>query len=124
VPAVASRLALAALAVLCAVVAIRALHGDHQCSELQAEAQRAPAAQLRAVVAETIDHCGTPADRAAVAVVLIARKQSSLAVDLVRKMTRSSPDDFSGWLALYRLTGERDALARAHRLNPRGTPAS
>jgi hypothetical protein len=37
-------------------------------------------------------------------------------------MTESSPDDYNGWLALYRLTGERSALARAHQLNPRGTP--
>jgi hypothetical protein len=37
-------------------------------------------------------------------------------------MTRSSPDDYLGWLGLYRLTGDRGALRRAHELNPRAVP--
>ena len=43
---------------------------------------------------------------------------------LAREMTRQHPDDYLGWLGVYRLTGDRDALARAHALNPRGVPLS
>jgi hypothetical protein len=123
VPTVAARLALAALAVVCAVVAIRALHGDHQCSQIKADAASVPPAELARVVDATVDRCGTPADRAEVVVTLITRKRPGLAVDLARRMTQTSPDDYNGWLALYRLDGDRRALIRAHQLNPRGTPA-
>jgi hypothetical protein len=58
-----------------------------------------------------------------VALVLVAHGQRGAALDLARRMTRSSPDDYLGWLVVWRLTGARDALARAHALNPRGTPA-
>jgi hypothetical protein len=38
-------------------------------------------------------------------------------------MTRDHPQDYVGWLVVWRLSGSRGALARAHALNPRGTPA-
>ena len=120
----AARLALAALAVVCAVVAIRALHTDHQCATTKADAASAPTAELPGIVEATVDRCGAPADRAEVLVVLITRKQSRLAVDLARRMTQTTPDDYNGWYALYRLSGDRRALARAHELNPRGAPSS
>jgi hypothetical protein len=37
-------------------------------------------------------------------------------------MTRATPDDYLGWLVVWRLSADRDALARARALNPRGTP--
>jgi hypothetical protein len=119
---VAARLALAALAVAGAVVAIHALRVDHRCGEVKAAALRGPAGELAGLARTATDRCGAPADRAVVIVALITRHRPGLAVEVARKMTESSPDDYNGWLALYRLSGDREALARAHELNPRGTP--
>jgi hypothetical protein len=119
---VAIRLALAALAVAGAVVAIHALRVDHRCGEVKAAALRGPAGELAGLARTATDRCGAPADRAVVIVALITRHRPGLAVEVTRKMTESSPDDYNGWLVLYRLTGDRDALARAHELNPRGVP--
>ena len=89
----AARLALAALAVVCAVVAIRAVRTDHQCAQTKADAASVPTAELPGLVEATVDRCGAPADRSEVLVMLITRKQSRLAVDLARRLTNASPDD-------------------------------
>jgi hypothetical protein len=99
------------------------LHTDHVCSRLKSDAFRASPERLPEVVSETADRCGTPADRTTVVLILVGRGRSQLATDVARQMTRSSPDDYNGWLILGRLSGDRRALARAHELNPRGTPA-
>jgi hypothetical protein len=72
---------------------------------------------------QAAERCGDPRDRVLVAARLAFRGQRSAAIALARRMTRSAPDDYVGWLAVWRLTGERKALVHAHELNPRGTPA-
>jgi hypothetical protein len=119
----AARLVLLALAVVGAAVAGHALHADHRCADIKATAAEVPVRQPAAVARAAADRCGDPRDRAVVTVLLLARKQRGAALDLARRMTRSNPDDYLGWLVVWRLSGARDALARAHALNPRGTPA-
>jgi hypothetical protein len=94
----ASRLVLLALAVVGAAVGIQAQRADHRCAEVKATAAEVPLRQPAAVARAAADRCA-------------------------RRMTRSSPDDYLGWLVVWRLSGARQALARAHALNPRGTPA-
>jgi hypothetical protein len=120
----AARLLLLGLAVAAVAVAIHALHADHRCADLKATASQVPLRQPTAVARAAADRCGDPRDRAVVALLLTARGQRPAALDLARRMTRSSPDDYLGWLIVWRLSGARDALARAQALNPRGTPAA
>jgi hypothetical protein len=120
---VAIRLALAALAVVGAVVAIHALRADHRCAQVKDDALHAAAAELPSLARSATDRCGTPADRAALILAFITRRRPDLAVTVARRTTESSPDDYSGWLALGRLTGNRRALARAHELNPLSVPS-
>jgi hypothetical protein len=117
------RLVLVGLAVVSVAVAAHALRADHRCSQSKARAARAPVGQLAAIAAATADRCGDPRDSAVLALVLTARGQRATALGLARRMTRAHPDDYLGWLVVWRLSGERTALARAHALNPRGTPA-
>jgi hypothetical protein len=119
---VAARLALAALAVAGAVVAIHAMRADHRCAQVKSDALHGPAGELPGLARTATDRCGAPSDRAVVIVALITRNRPRLAVEVARRTAESSPEDYNGWLALYRLTGEREALTRAHELNPRGTP--
>jgi hypothetical protein len=120
---VAARALAAALAVVCGFVAIHALHADHRCAEVKAQATTVPRAQLGAVARAGAARCGDPRDRLRVAFAAAVRGDRAAAIDLARRMTRSSPDDYLGWLTLGRLTGDRAALARAHALDPRGVPA-
>jgi hypothetical protein len=117
------RALLTVLAVAAIAVGATQLRGDRGCRELRADVARAPAGRLAALAAEADARCGAPADRAAVAVTLSFRDRRDLTVRVVRRMTESSPDDYVGWLALWRLTHERAALVRAHELNARGTPS-
>jgi hypothetical protein len=117
-----ARLLAVALAVVGAVVAIQALRSNHDCARLHAEVRGAPVARLGGLARSTTDRCGAASDRAVVLVTLITRHRPRLAVEVARDMTRSSPDDYNGWLALWQLTHSRAALARAHALNPIGTP--
>ena len=119
----AGRVAVAALAACAVVVAILALRGDHRCSEVMAQVARAPAGRLAAIADATAQRCGDPRDSAVLAVVLTARGQRSTALQLARHMTRSHPDDYLGWLIVWRLSGDQRAHARAAALNPRGTPS-
>ncbi len=120
----AARLLLLGLVVVGAVVAVHALRTDHRCAEVKTAAAHGPLNQPAVVAREAAERCGDPRDRAVVALVLVAHRQRGAALDLARRMTRSSPDDYLGWLVVWRLTGARDALARAHALNPRGTPSA
>lgn len=120
----AARLLLLGLVVVGAVVAVHALRADHRCAEVKSAAAHGPLTQPAAVAREAADRCGDPRDRAVVALVLVAHGQRGTARDLARRMTRSSPDDYLGWLVVWRLTGARDALARAHALDPRATPSA
>ncbi|MGZ4268968.1 MAG: hypothetical protein ACXVFN_10110 [Solirubrobacteraceae bacterium] len=108
--ALALRALLIVLAAVCAVVAVGGLRGDHRCSQARA------AADWRAVAA----HCGDPRDRAVTAAMLASHGRRAQAVALARRMVHDAPQDYLGWLALGRLTGDGGALARAHALNPRG----
>jgi hypothetical protein len=119
-----ARLLLLGLVVAGAVVAVHALRGDHRCAQVKSAAAHGPLTQPAAVAREAAGRCGDPRDRAVVALVLVAHGQRGAALDLARRMTRSSPDDYLGWLVVWRLTQARDALARAHALNPRGTPSA
>jgi hypothetical protein len=69
-----------------------------------------------------VDRCGDPRDSALATLVLTARGQRPIALDLARQMTEAHPDDYLGWFIVWRLSGDPRALARAHDLNPRGTP--
>jgi hypothetical protein len=121
---VAARLLLLGLAAAAVAVAIQALDADDRCAELKATASEVPLRQPAAVARAAAARCGDPRDRAVVALLLTTRGQRPAALDLARRMTRSSPDDYLGWLIVWRLSGAREALARAHALNPRGTPAA
>jgi hypothetical protein len=112
------------LAAVAVVVAVQALRADHRCAQVQDRAGRAARAQLAGFAREAADRCGDPRNEAWVIGVATLRGDRGAAIDLARRMTRSSPDDYLGWLGVYRLTGDRGALARAHALNPRGVPLS
>jgi hypothetical protein len=117
------RLVLVGLAVVSVAVAAQALRADHRCSQSKDGAGTAPVSELAAIASATADRCGDPRDSAVLALVLTARKQRATALGLARRMTSAHPDDYLGWLVVWRLSGERTALVRAHALNPRGTPA-
>ena len=118
----AARLLLLGLVVVGAVVAVHALRADHRCAQVQDRAGRAARGELAEFAREAADRCGDPRNEAWVIGVAILRGDRGAAIDLARRMTRSRPDDYLGWLGLYRLTGDRGALQRAHQLNPRGVP--
>jgi hypothetical protein len=118
------RLVLVALAVVGVGVGAPALRADHRCSENKRGAATAPVEQLAAIASATADECGDPRASAVVALVLTARHQRATALGLARRMAMAHPDDYLGWLVVWRLSGERTALARAHALNPLGTPAA
>jgi hypothetical protein len=111
-----------ALAVVAVAVAALALRTDHRCAQVQDRATRAARAQVAGLARELADRCGDPRNGAWVIGVATLRGDRGAAIDLARRMTRSSPDDYLGWLGLYRLTGDRGALQRAHELNPRAVP--
>jgi hypothetical protein len=114
-------LALAAVAIF---VAIHALRVDHRCAALQDAAGHAPRSEMATFARQAADRCGDPRNEAFVIGIAILRGDRPAATDLARRMTRQRPDDYLGWLGLYRLTGDRAALERAHALNPRGVPLS
>jgi hypothetical protein len=117
-----ARVLAVALAVVAIAVAWLALRTDHRCAAVQDEAGRAARAELAGLAREAADRCGDPRNEAWVIGVATVRGDRGAAIDLARRMTRSSPDDYLGWLGLYRLTGDRGALQRAHELNPRAVP--
>jgi len=111
------------LAAVAIVVAVHALRADHRCAQVKAEAARGPVGRLAAIADETAQRCGDPRDSAVLTVVLTARGQRGTALQLARRMTQAHPDDYLGWLIVWRLSGDERAHARARALNPRGTPA-
>ena len=102
-----------ALAVVGIGVAAHSLRADHRCADAKAAPTVAGA-----------DRCGDPRDRALIALYLLQRNQRGPALEVAKGMTRATPDDYLGWLVVWRLSGDRAALARAQALNPRGTPRS
>jgi hypothetical protein len=118
-----ARLVLVALAVVSGAVAIHALHADHRCGEVKADAARKPLRTSPAALVAAADRCGDPRDRVIIATFLVARGRRSDAAELARRMTKATPGDYLGWLAVWNLTRDPGALRRAHALNPRGTPA-
>ena len=106
------RALLIVLAAVCAIVAVTGLRSDHRCTQAVA-AHDGPR-----VAAD----CGDPRDRAETAALLASHGRLASARQLARSMVHDSPQDYLGWLALGRLTGDQRALARAHALNPRGVP--
>ena len=119
-----ARAAAIALAGCAVVVAVLALRTDHRCAAVRDAALGAPRGQLPTLARQAADRCGDPRDEAWVVGVASLRRDRAAAIGLARRMTRSSPDDYIGWLGLYRLTGDRRALRRAHELNPRAIPLS
>jgi len=73
-----------------------------------------------AAATRVADRCGDPRDRARADLQLIANDRRADAVALARRMVRDNPEDYVGWVAVYRLTGSRAAFQRARELNPRG----
>ena len=119
--AVGFRIAFAALAACAVAVAIVSLNGDHRCTQLKADAQTAPISRLGAIAGEA-DRCGDPRDRAVIAVRELGRGRRDASASIARRMTVDFPGDYLGWLVVWRLSGDPRAWARAHELNPRGTP--
>jgi hypothetical protein len=119
---VALRVLFVALAVVCAGVGAHALRADHRCNEAQADARSAPAGALRGVANAIAERCGDPRDQIVGAVLIGGRGQRALATGLARRVAAQHPDDYLGWLAIYRIGGDQRALARAHALNPRAVP--
>jgi hypothetical protein len=117
-----ARLAALALAAAAVAVAVVALRGDHRCAEVKARAGTAPRAELATVADLAAARCGDPRDLALVSLALTQRGQRERALALARRMTRKAPGDSLGWLVVWRLSGDEQAWARAHTLNPRGTP--
>jgi hypothetical protein len=115
----AAALALAAVAIFVAAHALRA--GD-RCAAARDAATRASRAQVAPLARRAADRCADPRDDAWVIGVAMLRGDRATAADIARGMTRSSPDDYLGWLGLYRVTGDRGALEHAHALNPRAVP--
>jgi hypothetical protein len=109
-----ARLVLVALAVVAIGVAANSLRADHRCADAKAAAKRGEVPDA--------GRCGDPRDRALIALYLLQRNQRGPALAVAKGMTRATPDDYLGWLVVWRLSGDRAALARAHELNPRGTP--
>ena len=103
--------------------ATHALRADHRCADVKRTASTAPAGELAALASATAERCGDPRDSAVFTLALLDRGQRATALRLARRMTRAHPDDYLGWLVVWRLSGQPAALARAHALNPRGTPA-
>jgi hypothetical protein len=119
---VAVRVLFVALAVVCAGVGAHALRADHRCTRAQADARSAPTAALPGVADAIAERCGDPRAQIIGAVLIGGRGQRALATGLARRIAAQHPDDYLGWLAVYRIGGDRRALARAHALNPRAVP--
>lgn len=117
----AARALLILLAVVCVTVAVAGLRDDRRC--LRARTAVLDGAVSAAAGRAVGDLCEDPRDRAFAAALLARRGRRGPALALARRMIRDSPQDYLGWLALGRLSGEKRALARAHALNPRGVPA-
>jgi hypothetical protein len=119
---IAGRVAAGALAACAVVLAALALRGDHRCSEVKADAAQIPLREAPAALVVAADRCGDPRDRVLIGTYLVGRGRLADANELARRMARSMPKDYLGWLAVWNLTRNPRALARAHELNPRGTP--
>jgi tetrahydromethanopterin S-methyltransferase subunit D len=119
-----ARVLLVALAAVAVVVGVHALRADHRCAEAKAAAASATPGASAAALAAGAGLCGDPRDRALISLYLLRHQQRGAALDVARGMTRATPDDYLGWLVVWRLSGDRRALARAQVFNPRGTPRS
>jgi hypothetical protein len=116
------RALLLCLAFAAIAVGASSLRTDHRCAEAKRALPRATGAGLVPAATAVADRCGDPRDRATADVLLLARGRRGDALALARRMTRDNPDDYVGWIAVYRLAGDRGALRRARELNPRGAP--
>jgi hypothetical protein len=119
---VALRVLFVALALVCAGVGAHALRADHRCSRAQAAARTAAPAALPGVARAIGDRCGDPRAEVIGAVLIGGRGERRLATALARRVAIQHPEDYIGWLAIYRIGGDERALARAHALNPRAVP--
>jgi hypothetical protein len=119
-----ARVLAVALAAVAVFVAVQALRVDHHCAAVQNAAGHAPRSEMATFARQAAERCGDPRNEAFVIGIAVLRGDRAAATGLARQMTRQHPDDYLGWLGVYRLTGDREALARAHALNPRGVPLS
>jgi len=109
--------ALAAVAIAAGAVALRT---DDRCAAAKDALSAARGGDMVAAATRVADRCGDPRDRARADLQLIANDRRADAVALARRMVRDNPEDYVGWVAVYRLTGSRAAFQRARELNPRG----
>jgi hypothetical protein len=120
---VVARLLLAGLAVAAVVVGATSLRTDHRCNDAVEAVNHATKAELVAAARVVADRCGDTRIDVQASQALFLRGGAPPALVVARRMARSSPDDYLGWLSIWRLTGDPAALARARDLNPRGTPS-
>lgn len=117
-----ARAAVATLAACAVAVAVLALRADDRCAQVKHDAAQIPLREAPTALVAAADRCGDPRDRVLIGTYLVARGRRGDADELARRMTRSIPADYLGWLAVWNLTRDPGALVRAHELNPRGTP--
>lgn len=117
------RILLVALALICAGAGALGLRSNARCEQAQRSARSAPTVALPRIARDIGDRCGDPRDAVVGAVVVGSRGEREVAVSIARRVAAQHPQDYIGWLAVYRLGGDQRALARAHRLNPRAVPA-
>jgi hypothetical protein len=119
---VVARLVLAGLAVAALVVGATSLRTDHRCSNAVRAVSIVPKGELMTAARAVTDRCGDTLTAVRASQTLFLRGGAPPALVIARRLTRSHPDDYLGWISTWRLTGDRAALARARELNPRGTP--
>jgi hypothetical protein len=113
------RALLLCLAVAAVAVGASSLRTDHRCTEASRAVDHATPATAAAIAREIGDRCGDTRIRVDATAALFVRSGRPGALELARRMTRANPDDYLGWLAVWRLSGDRGALARVRELNPR-----
>ncbi len=118
-----ARLLVAGLAVAAVVVGATSLRTDHRCTDAVEAVNHATKGELVAAARVVADRCGDTRIDVQASQALFLRGGAPPALVVARRMTRASPDDYLGWLSIWRLTGDPAALARARELNPRGTPS-
>jgi hypothetical protein len=119
------RLLVAALAVVCAVVAFGAHRSDDRCDDTLAAARRVAAGTVAAqgpgLARAVLSRCHDSRDAVTVVLLLSGNGDRTDALTVAEGLVRREPDDYLGWFVLGGLErgqARRTALARARELNP------
>ncbi len=127
-----TRALLAAVAVLCVVFGVVTLRDDARCTDARNTVLAIGAhggGDPLAAAKQVRDECEDTTSLVRAATLLSARRHFPEALAIARQMIHDAPQDYVGWLtyagvANFQHPGSaRAAFARAHQLNPRGTPA-